>query len=123
VYAEARRQQSGAQAPPPAAYFSLKNQRLMATDAAPAFGRHPQRGPALSRTAEQIQNTLSAIGAAFEGGRIPVAGVQATEEAGFLQVLGVPTERAPDHLALPAEGTCKYCELGAVCGRSWELTW
>jgi ATP-dependent helicase/nuclease subunit B len=123
VYAEARRQQSGAQAPPPAAYFSLKNQRLMATDAAPAFGRHPQRGPSLSRTGEQIQNTLSAIGAAFEGGRIPVAGVQATEEAGFLQVLGVPTERAPDHLALPAEDTCKYCELGAVCGRSWERTW
>lgn len=123
VYAEARRQQSGAEALPPAAYFSLKNHRLLATDAAPHFGRQPQRGPALAQTSAQIQSTLSAIGAAFEAGRVPVAGVKATEEAGFLKLLGVPSERVPEHLSLPADETCKYCELGAVCGRSWERTW
>jgi ATP-dependent helicase/nuclease subunit B len=123
VYAEARRQQSGAAEPPPAAYFSLKNQRLLATDAAAHFGRQPQPGPALSKTGEQIRNTVGAIAATLEAGRIPVAGVKETAEAGFLKMLGVTNERSPDHLTLLAKDTCQYCELGAVCGRSWEQPW
>jgi RecB family exonuclease len=123
VYAEARRQQSGAQELPPAAYFSLKHHRLLATDAAPHFRRQSQAGPALSRTAEQIQNTLHAIAETLEAGRLPVAGVRETAEAGLLPMLGVTRDRAPEHLALPPDDTCQYCEFGAVCGRSWEQPW
>jgi ATP-dependent helicase/nuclease subunit B len=123
VYAEARRQQSGAAQLPPAAYFSLKQQRLIATDAAPHFRRQPQEGPALSSTGEQIQNTLQAIALTLEGGRIPVAGVGETAEAGILPLLGVTRDRAPQHLALLPEDTCHYCEFGAVCGRRWEQPW
>jgi ATP-dependent helicase/nuclease subunit B len=123
VYAEARRRQSGAQAPPPAAYFSLKHHRLLATDAAPCFNRQAQPGPPVSETGARAQATLAAIATTLEGGRLPVAGVRATADAGFLHILGVTNERAPEHLALPAEGTCKYCAFGAVCGRSWEQPW
>lgn len=123
VYAEARRQQSGAQELPPAAYFSLKHHRLIATDAAPHLCRQSQPGPALSRTGEQIQNTLHAIAETLEAGRIPVAGVRETAEAGLLPMLGVTRDRAPEHLALPPDDTCQYCEFGAVCGRSWEQPW
>lgn len=123
IYAEARRQRAGTPDPPPAAYFSLKNQRLLATDGASHFRRPRQPGPALSRTGEQVRNTLSAISTALADGRIPVAGVKATADAGFLQVLGVTSERSPDHLELAPQDTCKYCELGGVCGRSWEQTW
>ncbi|HKO91905.1 MAG TPA: PD-(D/E)XK nuclease family protein, partial [Polyangiaceae bacterium] len=123
VYAEARRQQSGAVELPPAAYFSLKQQRLIATDAAPHFGRQPQEGPALSKTGEQVRSTLEAVTLTLQGGRIPVAGVRETEEAGILPLLGVTSERAPEHLALPPEDTCHYCEFGAVCGRRWEQAW
>jgi hypothetical protein len=123
VYAEARRQQSGAQELPPAAYFSLKQQRLIATDAAPHFKRHPQPGPAVSRTVEQTKNTLAAIATTLESGRIPVIGVSANDEAGLLHLFGVTREHAPEHVALLAESTCKYCEFGAVCGRSWEQPW
>jgi len=123
VYAEARRQQSGTQQLPPAAYFSLKHQRLLATDAAPHFGRQPQPGPALSKTGEQLQNTLHAVAATLDGGRLPVAGVRETAEAGLLPLLGVTSERAPEHLALPSEDTCQYCTFGPVCGRSWEQAW
>ncbi|MEO8177853.1 MAG: PD-(D/E)XK nuclease family protein [Deltaproteobacteria bacterium] len=123
VYAEARRQQAGAERLPPAGYFSLKNQRLIATDAAPRFHQYPSRGPAVSETWRRAQGTLGAIAATLGSGRIPVAGVQAMEAAGFLQVLGVTTNRVGEHLALPAEGTCKYCSFGGVCGRSWEQPW
>ena len=123
IYADARRQQSGAAQAPPAGYFSLKSQRLMATDAAQAFGHTPHPGPPLSRTAEQIRNTVAAITQTLEGGRIPVAGVRETGDAGILPMLGVTQERAPDHLALPAKDACQYCELGGVCGRSWEQPW
>ncbi|MET0409831.1 MAG: PD-(D/E)XK nuclease family protein [Polyangiaceae bacterium] len=123
VYAEARRQQSGAQELPPAAYFSLKQQRLLATDAAPHFRRHPQPGPPVSRTVQQTTNTLAAIATTLESGRIPVVGVRATDEVAMQHMLGVTSEQAPEHVTLPAEQTCKYCEFGAVCGRSWEQQW
>jgi ATP-dependent helicase/nuclease subunit B len=123
VYAEARRQQSGARELPPAAYFSLKQQRLLATDAAPHFGRPSQKGPPISKTVEQARNTLAAVATTLEGGRLPVAGVRAMAEAGFLKVVGVSSDRSSEHLALPAEDACKYCSFGAVCGRSWEQAW
>jgi hypothetical protein len=123
VYAEARRQQAGVEHLPPAGYFSLKSQRLIATDAAPRFHRYAHKGRAVSETWARAHNTLGAIATTFASGRVPVRGVQATLEAGFLQMLGVTTDRAPDHLELPPEGTCKYCSFGAVCGRSWEQSW
>jgi len=123
IYAEARRQQSGVAELPPAAYFSLKGHRLIATDAASHFNRHAHPGPPLSRTGAQIQNTLDSIATSLERGRIPVAGVKDMAEAGFLKTLGVASERSGDHLALEPESTCHYCEFGAVCGRSWEQPW
>jgi RecB family exonuclease len=123
VYAEARRQHSGAEALPPAAYFSLKSKRLIATDAAPRFGRHSHRGPPVSATWTRAQNTLRAIAATLASGRVPVGGVQAMAEAGFLPVLGVASDRDGDHIALPPDNTCQYCSFGGVCGRSWEQAW
>ena len=123
VYAEARRQQAGAEQPPAAGYFSLKGRRLIATDAARRFHRQPHEGPAVSETWTRAHNTLRTIATTIGSGRVLVAGVQATADAGFLQVLGVETERTPEHLALPVEGTCKYCSFGGVCGRSWEQPW
>jgi ATP-dependent helicase/nuclease subunit B len=123
VYAEARRQESGTEKLPPAAYFSLKNHQLIASDAALHFGGHPQSGPPLSRTGERVQNTLAAITATLESGRIPVGGVRATTEGGLLRALGVTSDRTADHLQLPPEDTCKYCTFESVCGRKWEQPW
>jgi hypothetical protein len=123
VYAEARRQESGIEKLPPAAYFSLRHHKLIASDAAVHFGGHPQSGPPLSRTGEQVQNTLTAIASTLESGRIPVGGVRATTEGGLLRALGVTSERTADHLQLPPEDTCKYCTFDSVCGRKWEQPW
>jgi hypothetical protein len=123
VYAEARRQTSGAETMPPAGYFSLKNHRLMATDAAVHFGRPAQAGPSMQQTWARAQNTLAAIARTFASGRVPVTGVQATLDAGYLQVLGVETDQLAQHVELPAESACQYCQFGGVCGRNWEQTW
>jgi hypothetical protein len=123
VYAEARRQARGAEALPPAGYFSLKNHKLIATDAAAYFARPAAAGPTMPQTWARTQNTLQAIARTFATGRVPVAGVQATADAGYLQLLGVEKDRLAEHVELPEESTCKYCQFGAVCGRSWEKAW
>jgi hypothetical protein len=41
----------------------------------------------------------------------------------LLRALGVTSERAADHLQLPAEDTCRYCTFESVCGRKWEQPW
>lgn len=123
VYAEARRQEAGTDQLPPAAYFSLRHHELIASDTASHFGGHPQSGPPLSRTGEQVQNTLAAIAATLDGGRIPVGGVRAAAEGGLLRALGVTSERTAEHLELPADDTCKYCTFDSVCGRKWEQPW
>jgi RecB family exonuclease len=123
VYAEARRQQAGTDTPPAAAYFSLKQKELMATDAAASFRRHARDGGPVSATWARTESTLDAIAEVMRGGRLPVAGVRAMAEAGFLRVLGIGSERAAEYVALPVEGTCKYCDFAAVCGRAWEQPW
>lgn len=123
LYAEARRQATGAEALPPAGYFSLKTHRLLATDAAGLFGRRAEQGPPMTQTWAHAHNTLSAIARTFASGRVPAVGVQATAEAGYLKLLGVEQDQAREHIALPADKTCERCSFGAVCGRSWEKSW
>jgi RecB family exonuclease len=123
VYAEARRQHAGTEVPPPAGYFSLKHKALFATDAAGRFARQPQQGPPVSETWARADNTSRAAAATLAEGRIPVAGVGEVAKGSLLKMLGIGSEQAADHLALPAESACKYCSFGGVCGRSWEQPW
>jgi len=123
LYAEARRQATGGELLPPAGYFSLKTHRLLATDAASLFGRRAQPGLTMTQTWAHTHNTLSAIVRTSASGRIPAVGVQATVEAGYLNLLGVEHDQAREHIALPADKTCERCSFGAVCGRSWEKSW
>jgi len=101
----------------------MKQQRLLATDAALSFNRHALPGPALSTTSEHLENTLGAMARMLDAGLIAVAGVRETEEAGLLPLLGVSGDRAREHVVLTADESCKYCEFGPICGRSWEQAW
>jgi hypothetical protein len=129
-YSEARRQMTSALRPPAAAYFSLGKARLLAT-APDAFGATDRvravDGPDIAELIERIARTVPRVQAALADGAIAVTGVASS--APLLDVLQIGTDERGLHYTPPglprragrAEPLgCKYCRMGAVCGRAWE---
>ena len=120
VYATARKLATKARELPPAAYFSLSQGELLATDALPFAGAGvvPMKGPPLSETWSQIERTVESVEATLATGRVPVTGVNGASP--LLQAIGVPESDRMRHLQLEKNGACRYCDYEALCGRRWE---
>jgi hypothetical protein len=111
--------QAGAGTPvPDAAYFSLKNAKLLALAGSPWVGAESVNGPTLADTWSRIERSMDRAEGAVMERRFPVTGLR--RSLPLLESFGVSQNAAHQHYVAKPQGACEYCEFDAVCGRRWE---
>jgi RecB family exonuclease len=118
VYAAVRQLSTGATALPVAAYFSLASGRVLTTEVGPFAGTRATEGPRMSETWANLQRTVQFVEDSLQRGEVPVTGIG--RSLPLLESIGVAEAERGGHVPIPAEGACKYCEHGSLCGKSWE---
>ena len=105
---------------PDAAYFSLKQSRLLGLPSPLWLGAESVDGPSLGETWRRVERSVAVAKSAIEQGSFPVAGVR--RALPLLSAFEVPENDQKSHFALDADEACKYCDFDALCGRRWEAT-
>jgi RecB family exonuclease len=118
AYAAVRQLSTGAVQLPVAAYFSLASGRVLTTEVGPFAGTRVSEGPRMSETWASLQRTLQFVEDSLQRGEVPVTGIR--RSLPLLESIGVAPSERGGHLAIPAEGACKYCEHDSLCGKRWE---
>ncbi|HVJ88261.1 MAG TPA: PD-(D/E)XK nuclease family protein [Labilithrix sp.] len=108
---------ASASPPPPAAYFSLANGQLIATDERMAPARQLE-GPSLETTWTRVEATARAVLARVGSGVLHVIGTK--DAVPLLDALEIPEARREHYFEAPREDACSHCEYAALCGRKWE---
>jgi hypothetical protein len=93
---------------PPAAYFMLKQQRLLATEYAPFPEQSHISGSDLGVVWRSVVTARAAELERLGGGEVTAAGVETDDEQ--------DDTRDPDGIAL--EPPCRFCRYGTLCGRA-----
>lgn len=102
---------------PPAAYFALRSGRVITTDPRMRAPR-TMDGDTLDLTWRRAERTGRAVHSSLKRGDIPVGGTRAALP--LLDALEVATGEREAHYTPKADGACKTCSYGALCGRAWE---
>jgi ATP-dependent helicase/nuclease subunit B len=118
VYAAARRTATKASAMPAAAYFSLGQGKILATEGTPFVGFVPIVGPTLSDTWSRLERTVDRVERTLRTGRVPVTGLK--RSLPLLEAMGLDAEERKESLELEKEAACDYCPYPALCGKAWE---
>jgi ATP-dependent helicase/nuclease subunit B len=118
AYAVAHATERGEQTIPEATYFSLKQQRMFGLPSKLLPNAEEIPGPSLAETWKRVERSVDRAEELTMSGRFPVTGVR--QSLPLLTSLGVPDDAHGDHFGLPAEASCKYCGLDAICGRRWD---
>jgi hypothetical protein len=118
AYAFAHAAERGASAPAEAAYFSLKQGRLLGLPSGLWLGAESVDGPNLGETWRRVERSVTIAESAIQQGMVPVAGVR--RALPLLMALEVPEHERSAHFALAPDEACKYCDFDALCGRRWE---
>jgi hypothetical protein len=118
AYAFAHKTERGDRDLPQAAYFSLKQGRLLALRSQiwPEADSHD--GPSLEETWRAVERSLPLVENSLQRGKLPVAGVK--RALPLLSALGLDQEAQRGHFALGADKACQYCDFDVLCGRRWE---
>ena len=119
TYAFAYALAQGYRALPEAAYFSLKQKRLLA----PRSRLWPKAdrvdGPGIDQTWRKVERSLAAADRVVARGRLPVAGLR--RSLPLLGAFGVAEGDHETHFVLEPDKACEYCIFDALCGRRWEI--
>jgi hypothetical protein len=101
---------------PATGYYSLSRSDLLSTNSglAPSVRTIPGASP--REVWDRTSSSLKAVRRLLEAGRIPVTGLR--RSLPLLEVAGV--EDPGEHLKLPGDAACEYCDYEALCGRAWQ---
>jgi hypothetical protein len=98
---------------PAAAYFILRDQRLIALKNVPFTNAETIEGPPLQETWNALLATTRESLDLLTKGRIEALGIQLEDDTG-----GAKKDELSDG-RLTLEPPCKFCSFGFLCGRTW----
>jgi ATP-dependent helicase/nuclease subunit B len=97
----------------PVAYFILSSQRTITNERGPFAGAEVVAGPSLRDTWTALHLAFDDARRALEGGSLTAAGVAEDDAEELLPEGDIDAATGRLRLAAP----CRFCELGALCGR------
>jgi ATP-dependent helicase/nuclease subunit B len=118
LYAFAHASEHGASNLPDAAYFSLKQGKLLGLSSPILDQAEIVAGPSLADTWQRAERSLSRAARSIEARRVPVTGLR--HSLPLLSALGVPDADHPSHFQYAERVACQYCGFDSLCGRRWE---
>jgi ATP-dependent helicase/nuclease subunit B len=101
---------------PEAAYFILRDQRLIALKSAPFANAETVEGPSLQETWNALLAATHESLDVLKKGRIEALGIPLEDDTGIAKKDEVSDGR------LILEPPCKFCSFGFLCGLSWGDT-
>lgn len=109
---------------PPAAYFVISTQRLIAQEGAPFKGHDGIAGPPLEETWQAVEASTRERLKQIEDGRVEAAAVPvsagASAGAGAEEGAEVVEEDALEGGKIRIAPPCRFCSFGFLCGIEWE---
>ncbi len=103
---------------PPAAYFVISTQRLIAQEGAPFKGHDGIEGPPLEETWRAVEASTHERLKEIQAGKVEAAAVPMG--AGTGEDAGVVEEDALEGGKIRIVPPCRYCSFGFLCGIEWE---
>ncbi len=120
LYAYAHAAEHASPELPDAAYFSLKQGKLLGLPSAILGDAEIVAGPSLADTWRRAELSLRRVTQAIHARRFPVTGLR--RSLPLLTALGVPEAEHSSHFQHGAGTPCQYCDFDSLCGRRWEAT-
>jgi hypothetical protein len=118
AYVHAHARARGSVEPPHAAYFSLKQAKLLSLPGELFERTDTVDGPSLAETWQSAERSSQLALAAVSRGEVSATGLR--RSLPLLRSLGVNENADAAYFVETPEYSCKHCGFDAICGRRWE---